>query len=69
MCMYIEMLTVVFGEPTMNRTQEGLEDVNDDARPGRPNLLTTDKNIEAVKKMILDNRQITIREVGDDVDI
>ena len=30
---------------------------------------TTDENIEAVKKMILDNRRIDIREVADDVGI
>lgn len=72
------MLTVAFGESTMSRTQvqlwynrfkEGREDVNDDARPGRPSTSTTDENIEAVKKMILDNRRITIREVADDVGI
>ena len=72
------MLTVEFGESTISRTQvqlwynrfkEGREDVNDDARPGRPSTSTTDENIEAVKKMILDNRQITIIEVVDDVGI
>ena len=30
---------------------------------------TTDENIEAVKKMILDNRRVTIREVADVVGI
>lgn len=73
-----EMLTVAFGESTMSRTQvqlwynrfkDGREDVNDDARPGRPSTSKTDENIEAVKKMILDNRRITIREVADDVGI
>ena len=72
------MLTVAFGESTMSRTQvqvwynrfkEGREDVNDDACPGSPNTSTTDENIEAVKKMILDNCRITIREVANDVDI
>ena len=67
------MLTVAFGESTMSRTQvqlyynrfkEGREDVNDDARPGRPNTSTTDENIEAVKKIILDIRRITIRRGG-----
>ena len=72
------MLAVAFGESTMSRTQvqlwynrfkEGREDVNDDARLGRPSTSTTDDNIEAVKKMILNNRRITIREVIDDVGI
>ena len=53
-----EMLTVVFDESTMSRTQvhlwykrfkEGREVVNANARPGRPSTSTTDENIEAVK--------------------
>ena len=72
------MLTVVFGESTMNRTQvqllynrfkEGLENDNDNACPGRPRTSITDENIEAVKKMILYNRRITIRERANDVGI
>ena len=38
-----------------NRFKEGREDVNDDVR--RPSTSTTDDKIEAVKKMILDNRR------------
>ena len=47
-----------------NRFKEGREDVNDDARPGRPNTSTTDENIEAVKKMILDNRRIVLERLA-----
>ena len=63
-CMYV-CLIFAFGESTLSRTQVQLwynrfkkrrEDVNDDARPGRPSTSTTDVNIAAVKKMILDNR-------------
>ena len=66
------MLTVAFGQFTMSRTQvqlwynrfkETREDVNDDALPGRTRTFTTNENIEAVKKMILNNRRITIKEV------
>ena len=72
------MLTVAFGESIIGRTQvqlwynrfkEGRENVNDDACPGRPSTSTTDENIAAVNKMILDNPQITIRGVADDVRI
>ena len=73
------MLTVAFGESTISRAQqvqlwynrfkEGREDVNDDVRLGRPSTSTIDENIEAVKKMMLDNRRITIREVANDVAI
>ena len=49
------MLTVAFGESTMNKTQvqlwynrfkDGREYVNDDARPGHPNTSTISENIE-----------------------
>ena len=72
------MLTVAFGVSTMTRTQiqlqhnrfrEGREDVNDDARSGRRSTSTTDENIEAMNKMILDNCRITTKEVADDVGI
>ena len=43
--------------------------MNDDVRPCRPSTSAIDENIEAVKKMILNNRRITIREIGDDVGI
>ena len=72
------MSTVAFGESTIirkqvqlwyNRFKEGREDVNDNAPPGRPGTSTSDVNIEAVTKMILANRRITIREVAGDVGI
>ena len=71
------MLTVVFGESTVSRSQvqlwyyrfkEGREDVND-ACPSRPNTSITDENIEAGTKIILSNRRIIIRVVADDVGI
>ena len=37
------------------RFKESWEDINDDARPSRPSKSTINENIEAVKKMILDN--------------
>ena len=52
-----------------NRFKKGQEDVNDDARPRRSNTSATDENIEAVKKMILDNPRIAIREIVDYVGI
>ena len=41
----------------------------DDARSGHLSTSKPDENIEAVKKMILDNCRITLREVTDDVGI
>ena len=60
-----DIWNVDWGESTVSRTQgqlqynrfkEGLEDVNDDASPGHPSTSTTNENIEAVKKIILNNR-------------
>ena len=61
MCKWIfEMLTVAFGRTQVQlwykRFKEGRENVNDDARSGCPSTSTIHENIEAVKKMILDNR-------------
>ena len=72
------MLTMAFGESTLSKKNvykwyklftEDREDVNNDAHPGRPSTLTTDENVEAVKKIVKENRRITIREVAEDVGI
>ena len=70
---------MAFGEYAISRTQvqlldnrfkESRENINDGARPGRLSTSRTDENIEAtVKKIILDNRQIPIREVANDVSL
>ena len=71
------MLSLAFDESTMGRTQVQLwynrfnknrENVNADVRPDRP-MTSIDENIETVKKIILDNRLITIIEVAGDVGI
>ncbi|MCP6711290.1 helix-turn-helix domain-containing protein, partial [Klebsiella pneumoniae] len=49
--------------------QEGREDTNDEPRSGRPSTSTTDENVEEVKKIVLGNRRITIREIADDIGI
>ena len=67
------MMTVTFGESTMSRTQVQLwynwfkecRDINDNTRPGSSSTSTSDKNIEAVKKMILHNRRINIIPCSD----
>ena len=46
-----------------------LLNINDVSCPGRPSTSATAENIEAVKKMILDNRRITFIEVADAVGI
>ena len=72
------MLKVAYGECTVIQKSvykwyklftEGREEVNDDAHPGRPSTSTTNENTEAVKKIVMENRRITIREVAEDVGI
>ena len=72
------MLTVAYGKSALSQKNvykwyklftEGREVVNDDARPGRPSTSTTDENVEKVKKIVMENRRITIREVAEDVGI
>ncbi|UYV82243.1 PlexA [Cordylochernes scorpioides] len=72
------MLTVAYREATLDRSNvyrrykmfsEGREDVNDEERAGRPSTSTTDEKINEVEKMILANRQITVREVAEDLNI
>jgi hypothetical protein len=43
--------------------------VNDEERAGRLSTLMTDEKIDEVKKMVLDNRRITFREVTEGLDI
>ena len=73
-----QMLAVAFGESTVSRTQvqlwynrlkEGREDVKTMHVLARPSTSTAGKNIKAVKKKILNNRWITIREVADEIGI
>ena len=72
------MLTVAYGEAILDRSNvyrwykmfsEGREDVNDEERVGRPSMSTTEENIDEVKKIVLVNRRITVREVADDLNI
>ena len=48
---------------------EGREDMNDEGRAERPSTSTTDENINEVKKIVLVNRRITVREVAENLNI
>ncbi|KAG5307215.1 SETMR methyltransferase, partial [Acromyrmex insinuator] len=72
------MLTVAYDEATLDRSNvyrwykmfsEDREDVNDEERAGRLSTSTTDENIDEVKKIVLGNRRITVREVAEDLNI
>ena len=65
------MLTEAFGESTISRKEVQLrfKKGRDNARSGRPSTSTSDEHIEAVKKISLDNRRISTREIADDIGI
>ncbi|RVE51275.1 hypothetical protein evm_004079 [Chilo suppressalis] len=72
------MLTVAYGEATLDKSNvyrwykmfsEGREDVSDEERSGRPSTSTIDENIDEVKKLVLTNRRITVREVAEDLNM
>lgn len=69
----VKMLRKAFGDATMSiprayewykRFQEGRQDVEDDARSGRPSTSITEDNIAKIKDIILCNGRITIREAA-----
>ena len=68
----LEMLKVAYGECTVSQESvykwhklftKGREEVNDEARPGWPSTSITNENTETVKKIVMENPRITIREV------
>jgi len=71
----VKMLEKAIGESVMKKSvyewykrfEEGREDVEDDERVGRPGTSTIDENVEEIKKIVLDNRRIIIREVAEEV--
>lgn len=50
------------------RFNDGREDIEDDPCPGRPST-SSNVNKATMKKMIMGDRWITVREVTDDIDI
>ncbi|XP_025153781.1 putative uncharacterized protein FLJ37770 [Harpegnathos saltator] len=72
------MLKKLFGDDITSQSrvyewyklfQEGREDIEDDARSGRPSASTSDENVKKVKEIVLANRRITIREVAEEIGI
>ncbi|CAF5140816.1 unnamed protein product, partial [Rotaria sp. Silwood1] len=65
-------LTIAFGDEappyaTVSRWaqwfREGREEIEDEARPGRPVTETTDENIEQIRDAINDDPYVTIKEL------
>lgn len=49
--------------------QDGHEDVEDDEHLERPSTSTTYEKVKKVKAVVVNDRQITTREVANDMDI
>ena len=74
----LKMLQKCFGESTLLRTQvfkwhkafsEGREVVENLPHVSRPSTSVNDDNIEKVKKILLENRHVAIREVAEALNI
>ena len=74
----LKMLQKCFGESTLSRTQvfewhkafsEGREVVENLPHASRPSTSVNDDNIEKVKKIVLENRRVGIREVAEALNI
>ncbi len=72
------MLQQVYGEETMlhtrafewyKRFKEGLEEVEDDPRSGRPSTSRTADNIERVKQMVCADHRLTVRMIAEELSI
>ena len=71
-------MTLAFGEFILSqksvykcykRITERREDVDDDDHPGAATTSSSEENMDTVKKIVLENHRITIREVAEDVGI
>ena len=69
-----DLLKEVYGDECLSRTQvfewfkrfkEGMEEIGDDQRPGRPSTSKTDANIEKVGEIVRQNCRLSIRAVAE----
>jgi len=51
------------------RFRNGCESVEDEERSGRTSTLKPQENVERLSKMLRSNRQLTIREISEDLNI
>ncbi|KOC58774.1 Putative uncharacterized protein FLJ37770, partial [Habropoda laboriosa] len=67
-----------YGESCLSKTQtyewykafkEGREEVQDLPRSGRPSTISTDENIEKIKKTVIENRRLSVREVARELEM
>ncbi|GBO24875.1 hypothetical protein AVEN_73141-1 [Araneus ventricosus] len=51
------------------RCRDGKEDVKDEPRSGRPPTSTTTDNIERVRRMLADDRRLSLRMIAEELKI
>jgi len=73
-----EILKLVYGDAAVTMKMvykwfkwfhNGCESVEDEERSGRPSTSKPQENVERVREMIRSNRQLTIREISEDLNI
>ncbi|GBM28261.1 Mariner Mos1 transposase [Araneus ventricosus] len=73
-----EMLVTVYGVEAVSkkcvfewfkRFRDGKEDVEDEPRSGRPPTSTTPDNIERVRRMLADDRRLSLRMIAEELKI
>jgi len=73
-----EMLKLVYGDAAMTmktvhkwfeRFRNSCELLEDEERSGSPSTPKTQENVERVSEIIRSNRQLTIREISEDLNI
>ncbi|GBM95946.1 Putative uncharacterized protein FLJ37770 [Araneus ventricosus] len=73
-----EMLVNVYGVDAVSkkcifewfkRFRDGKEDVKDDPRSGRPSTSTTPDNIERMRRMLADDRRLSLRMTAEELEI
>jgi len=74
----IELINKAYGSAAMSRAnvyrwyarfRDGREDVKDDAKSGRPSTARTDKNVESVRRLLTEDRRITLKMIADRLNI
>ena len=74
----LEMLNAAYGDQALSRSnvfqrygrfRKEREDIEDDPRCGRPTECRNDNNVEKISKLLLQNRQLSLRMLVDEVNI
>jgi len=74
----IELINKAYGRAAMSRAnvyrwnagfRDGMEDVKDDARSGRPSTARTDENLESVRRLLTEDLRTNLQVISDRLNI